>query len=106
MSFEVVLTEEAKRQLDEACEWYQQNAPHLANDWYNGLLDSLYLLEYDPTRFGIARESHEFPVEMRQLLYGVGKRKTHRAIFSVHGDRVVVRAIRHLAQRDLRNSDL
>ena len=48
MKYEVVLTDGAARQLDEACEWYVQNASHVANDWYNGFLDALNSLEENP----------------------------------------------------------
>jgi hypothetical protein len=60
MNYEVILTDGAKLQLDEACIWYEQNAPQIANDWYNGFLDSLFLLEQNPERFSIARESDAF----------------------------------------------
>jgi plasmid stabilization system protein ParE len=106
MKYEVLVTDRAKRQMDGACRWYEENAPHVAADWYNGLLDALLTLEVNPLRYGIARESDPFPVEIRQLLYGVGKQKTHRALFSVHGDRVVVRAVRHVKQRDVELDDI
>jgi hypothetical protein len=41
-----------------------------------------------------------------QLLYGLGKRKTHRALFAVHEQRVVVHAIRHLSQLDVTIDDI
>jgi hypothetical protein len=106
MRYEVVLTERAKQQLDAASAWYDGNAPEIANDWYNGFLDALTSLEINPDQHSIARESNEFVTQIRQLLFGLGKRKTHRAVFSIHRDRVVVRAIRHLSQRDLERDDL
>jgi len=54
MKYEVVLTDGAARQLDEACAWYVQNASHVANDWYNGFLDALNSLEENPERFCVA----------------------------------------------------
>ena len=106
MKYDVILTDRALRQLDAACAWYDRNAPQVAADWYNGFLEALESLEENPERFSLARESSRFPVEIRQLLYGVGRRKTHRAVFSVHEHRVVIRAIRHLSQRDLQRDDL
>jgi len=106
MKFEVVLSDRALSQLDAACSWYSENASHVATDWYNGFLDALQGLEENPERFGLARENKAFPVEIRQLLFGVGRRKTHRAVFSIHGRRVIVRAIRHLPQRDLHGGDV
>jgi hypothetical protein len=62
-------------------------------------------LEDDPDRCPFARENASIPIEIRQLSYGLS-RKTHRAIFAVRSDRVVVYAIRHLAQRDLLPDDI
>ena len=106
MKYEVILTDGAQLQFDEACAWYDQHAPQVANDWYNGFVDALILLEENPEGFSLARENDAFPIVIRQLLYGFRKKKTHRAVFSVHGNRVVIRAIRHLAQRDLQDDDL
>jgi hypothetical protein len=106
VSYEVVLTDGAKRQLDEACSWYVGNAPHVADEWYDGFIAALAGLAENPERFGLAREDGVFPIEIRQLQYGSGKRKTHRAVFSIHGNRVVIRSIRHLARRDLKDGDL
>ena len=106
MTYEVVLSDGARRQLEAACAWYVQNAPHVATRWYNSFRDALALLEENPERFSLARENDAFPDEIRQLLYGAGKKKTHRAVFSTHGGRVVIRSIRHLAQRDLQAGDL
>jgi len=43
---------------------------------------------------------------MHELHYGVGRKKTHRAIFAIRSHRVVIYAIRHLAQDDLTADDL
>ena len=64
------------------------------------------LLKSDPHRFGLIHESHRFPFELRELLYGSGRRKNHRTVFRIIGDRVEVVAIRHLAQRDLDPTDI
>ena len=46
------------------------------------------------------------PFEIRQLVYGLGRKRTHRAIFTIRPDQVVVLTIRHLAQSDLGSEDL
>lgn len=38
---------------------------------------------------------------IRQLLYGVSRRKTHRAVFEIRAGEVIIHAIRHLAQDEL-----
>ncbi len=56
----------------------------------------------------MARESdlYDMPYPVRQLLYGLGKKLTHRAVFEIRGDTVYVVAVRHLAQDDLSSEEL
>jgi hypothetical protein len=44
-------------------------------------------------------------VEIRELHYGLGHRSTHRAVFAMRNDEVIVYTVRHLAQRDLTPDD-
>jgi len=53
----------------------------------------------------LAREDPRFPIELRQLNYGSGRRTTHRILFAIRSTRVVVYAIRHFAQQDWRSDD-
>ncbi|NLY00458.1 MAG: type II toxin-antitoxin system RelE/ParE family toxin [Rhodopirellula sp.] len=106
MRYEVVLTERAERNLHSFYEWYACRSPEAADRWFEGILQSLYSLEEAPDRCPFARENHRFPIDLRQLNYGSGKRRTHRIVFAVRPTRVVVYAIRHLAQRDLAPGDL
>ncbi len=53
----------------------------------------------------MSRESDDFPFETRDLYFGIGRRPTHRAVFTICHDKVLVIAIRHLAQRDLALDD-
>ena len=106
MKYDVVLTTKAKRQLDEACAWYAARNADVADAWYDGFVEALISLESNPQRHGLARENDAFSVELRQLNYGSGRRKTHRAVFVIRPNKVVVHAIRHLAQQDLTLDDL
>jgi hypothetical protein len=51
-------------------------------------------------------ESEALNVVLRELLYGVRSKPTHRAVFELRNDEVIVHSIRHLAQRDLTPQDL
>jgi hypothetical protein len=59
-------------------------------------------LAKNPYRCSLALENPRFPIELRQLNYGSGRRKTHRIIFAIRPDTVVVHAVRHVAQEDWR----
>lgn len=106
MTYPVLLTQRAETQLNEAAQWYAQQAQDVADAWFHGFVQAIVSLETNPKLHSLAREDEAFPFELRQLLYGLGKRKTHRALFVVHADRVVVHAVRHLAQDDLTLDDL
>ncbi len=107
MTYALVIEQDAFAQLRRAARWYAERSQsqQVAERWYTGFLEALRALEEDPHRFALARESHRFPYELRELLYGSGRKKTHRALFRVRGNRVEVMAIRHAAQRDVRPED-
>ena len=63
-------------------------------------------LAHDPKRWPLAPEHETLPLPLRQNTCGVGRRPTHRVLFAVRGQRVVVYAVRHLAQRDICPEDL
>lgn len=105
MKYEVVLTEEAERNLHAAYEWYDSRSAEAARRWYDGIVRAMASLEQSPERCPLARENERFPVELRQLNYGSGKRLTHRILFVIRPSHVVVYAIRHLAQRDVLPED-
>ena len=56
-------------------------------------------LEQNPSRFPLAFENDQFPYELRQQNYGLGSNPTHRAIFTIRNNVVLILRIRHLAQR-------
>lgn len=108
MSFHLQVTDEAAELLLSAARWYAQESQSLdvAVAWYDGFLDALGALEENPWRGGVAPENDLFEFELRELHYGSGKRRTHRALYRVVGNVVEVLSIRHHAQRPLELGDL
>ena len=104
MTYQVVLTNRAARDLDEAYQWYAEQAPEAAAGWYNGFLDALNSLAGNPERCPVAVEARKVSVQIRQLLYG--RRRTYRALFLVREQTVVVLHIRHTARREAGPEDL
>ena len=104
MTYQVVLTDRAARDLDEAYRWFAERAPEAAVDWYNGFLDALNSLVSNPERCPVAAESRKLSIEIRQLLYG--RRRSFRALFLVREQTVVVLHIRHTARREANPEDL
>lgn len=107
MKYRLALTHEARRQLIEAALWYSEHrSPEHALAWLDGFEAAIEGLKGQPSACSEARESAYFESPLYQLLYGLGRRVTHRAVFRVRDDLVEVVAIRHVAQRDLRPGDL
>ena len=93
-------------EIDQAHKWWAENrSPQQADRWYVGFVKELLTLEYNPERFPLAAENPFFPYEIRQLNYGLGVKLTHRALFTISPDAVIVLRIRHLAQKPLAGDD-
>jgi plasmid stabilization system protein ParE len=107
MTYKVRLTGKAERQLKDAAQWWAEHrSREQAERWYDGFLRALRSLAHNPQRCPLARENTSVPIEIRELHYGLGRRPTHRAIFAIRPDSVVVYSIRHNAQADLTADEL
>jgi ParE toxin of type II toxin-antitoxin system, parDE len=102
MSHQVIIAPMAVQQLQHAANWYRErsHSDELARVWLDGFLDVLKSQQFDPERYPLARECHRFPVSIREVHYGSGRRKTHRALFQVQRQTVHVLTVRHIAQDD------
>ena len=107
MIYDVVLTRKAERQITAAARWWAEHrSVHQAQYWYQGVVQTLNSLATDPQRCPLAPEHEALPLPIRQITYGVGCKPTHRALFAIRGQRVVVYAVRHVAQQDVGPEDL
>jgi plasmid stabilization system protein ParE len=107
MSYHVVLAENARRDLEAACAWWAKNRSYeQAQRWYTGFAAAIRSLSQNPEKHPRAHESEILPYQLRQLNYGVGRRPTHRAVFTIRDDVVVVLRVRHLAQDQLSPDNL
>lgn len=107
MNRRVQILPRAKRQLyDAALWWADHRSVAEAAHWIEGIESAIQGLSDDADRFPLAAESGMFDFPLRQLNFGVSRHLTHRVLFSVHEDRVVIYAIRHLAQEDVTPDDL
>ena len=107
MKFRVTVLPAAKRRASEnALWWATHRSAEQAGRWLDGLDRAIESLETTATRHPLAAESERFPFDLRQLNYGLGSRPTHRVLYEIRGDEVLVLTVRHLAQRELNPEDL
>lgn len=99
---QVVVTDRAFSELEQIFSWWREHrSVEQASRWYNAFVDAIADLSQNAERRPISRERKAFPYEIRDLFFGTGKRPTHRAVFTISDQMVIVLAIRHLAQKPL-----
>jgi plasmid stabilization system protein ParE len=107
MSLRVVITEQAEREMQSAFDWWAKHrSKRQADRWFTGFAKAIAGLAENPERHGRSREREGFTYEIRDLLFGLRRRPTHRAVFVIRGEEVVVLTVRHLAQKDLSPDDI
>ena len=101
MTYRLRITARAVVDADEAYAWITEHlSPAQAERWYQGLFQQMETLTQHPTRCPRAAESHKFPEELRELLYGKRKNK-YRIIFTIRDNDVVVLYVHHAARKEL-----
>ena len=107
MTYRITFTSKAKLEFNEAAIWWAENrSAEQAARWLDRFQAAIETLVRDPERLPRARESHLFPFPLRQLIFGLGSKPTHRALFRVREHDVLIYGIRHLAQQDVSPEDL
>ncbi len=97
MNYDVVVADRAAEELESAARWWAEHRSlNQAERWYDGFIQAILTLDQAPDRYPLARENHKFPFEIRQFVFGIGRKRTHRAVFTIRQDTVVVLSIRHL----------
>lgn len=107
MTHQVVITVPAERDAFANHEWWSEHrSREQANRWLQGVYEAMLSLASRPERCSFAVEKDLREEGVRQLLFGIGRRKTHRIVFSVHRDRVVIYRVMGLRQNALGVDDL
>jgi plasmid stabilization system protein ParE len=99
MTYLVRLLPRAKLQLvNSALWWADKRSVEQAVLWLDGFEAALQMLANKPEDWPLAAECDAVPFQIREMTFGLGRNKTHRAIFEIRRQEVIVFAIRHLAQ--------
>ena len=98
----MLLTAGAARELEQTVRWWAEHrSAAQAERWYTEFLQKLASLGDHPERCPLARENKRFAYELRQLAFGRGRRLTHRALYTIRDDSIVILTVRHAAQDDV-----
>jgi plasmid stabilization system protein ParE len=105
MTYRVILTPEAERDLRTAYRYIRDRAPQAAREWIRRARRSIKTLSQHPERCPLAPESASFDEPIRELLFGSGNRGTYRFLYLVTGKTVYILHIRHGSMLPLGEED-
>ncbi|QDU80729.1 Plasmid stabilization system protein [Polystyrenella longa] len=108
MKYPIEYTEPAKNDIEEAVRWWRDHrSPAEASKWLAEIEIKINkTLSSDPERLPLAPESDLSPYGLRQLMFGLGRRLTHRIVFTIRDGKVFILRVRHAARKDLTQDDL
>jgi plasmid stabilization system protein ParE len=103
----ILVTGPAKRDIQAAHDWWSENrSAEQASRWYVGIYAAMKSLRRNPQRCSVAMEAELLPQGLWQLLYGLGRRPTHRIVFTIDDNNVIVLRVRHVSQDALTADDI
>ena len=109
MKYPIEYTEPAKSDIEEAVViwWRDHRSPSEAGRWLDEIETKINkTLSIDPERLPLAPESDLSLTGLRQLMFGLGRRLTHRIVFTIKDGKVFIVRVRHVARQDLTQGDL
>lgn len=107
MSYRVLIVPSAENDIRHAVRWWSENrSAEQAERWYNRICPAIATLTQNPERCPLAAETDLLPTGLWQLHFGVSRRATHRIVFTIDDQTVLVLRVRHIAQRALQVDDL
>jgi plasmid stabilization system protein ParE len=107
MTYRVHVAQAAKRDIRQTVAWWSEHrSSEQAQRWYSRITAAIHTLAEQPDRCPLAPEADLMPTHLRQLNFGLGRRATHRIVFTILNREVRVLRVRHAAQQNLSSDDL
>lgn len=106
MKYRVRLAAKPEADVDGVLRWFhEQQAAVAGGRWFARLMAKIDTLEAHPERCGIADESEELGVEIRELLFGK-RHGVYRILFQIEGRIVQILRVWHGARDRVSPEDL
>jgi plasmid stabilization system protein ParE len=103
----VVFSSQADADIESIGRWWAANrSAEQAQRWVKGILDTIENFGVNAERHPLAPESERLPVETRQLTFGLGRRPTHRVLYTIRPEGVYIVRVRHVSQDAVGPDDL
>jgi plasmid stabilization system protein ParE len=106
MTYELVYSDRAKRDLNATTDAIAEQAPETAERWFSGFVGALETLTRDAAVFGLAPESDNCSIELRQFIYRAKSRRTNRVLYTIRAAKVIILTIRRPGQDLLTEEEL
>jgi plasmid stabilization system protein ParE len=106
MTYDLVYTERAKRDLQRATDSIARDAPETAQRWFDGFVATLQTLSVNATVYCLAPESELCAIEVRQMIYRTKSRRVNRALYTIRGTTAYILAIRRPGEDLLTEEEL
>lgn len=105
--YQVFITRAARRDMQNAYRWWGEHRSKTEADrWFLGIHQAIQSLRLHPERCPFAIEKELSDTDIRQLLFGSGRRKTHRIVYAIRDQTVAILRVRHSSQDSLTQEDL
>lgn len=105
MSYRVVVTERAERDLEAIGDWLHERSPDGAKRWLLAAWQAIDSLGEKAAYCPKAPENEHCDREIRNILFKTPKGRTYRAVFVIESNRVIVTHVRGPGQDAIPNEE-
>jgi plasmid stabilization system protein ParE len=106
MKYAVSVLKRAGDDADRIYEWIAAKSPQGAIRWLQALEDALAQLESTADQWGVAPESEDLGIVIRQKLFKTRRGRIYRLLYSIDGNQVRVLRVRGPGQGPLGVQDI
>ena len=94
--FKILITRKAEDDIISSATWWRQNrSAEQAERWYNAIHQAIGTLASLPARCPFAEKTEK---EIRNLLFGLSSNPTHRILYYIEEEYVVIFRVLHTSQ--------